>query len=113
MMDMAPMTGGCHYSWDCNRYTDECGKCPALNSDSESDHSKENLRYKKTYVEKTALHVIAASEWQHRQLLKSSLFANKYKYKLLISIDHVLFKQVDKEIERKELNLPIEKKIIF
>ncbi len=29
MMDMAPMTGGCHYAWDCEKYKMKCGGCPA------------------------------------------------------------------------------------
>ena len=30
MMDMAPVTGGCHYAWDCRGFTDTCFNCPAL-----------------------------------------------------------------------------------
>lgn len=28
LMDMAPITGGCHYSWGCTKYTKECVSCP-------------------------------------------------------------------------------------
>lgn len=30
MMDMAPVTGGCHYAWDCRKFYDTCFNCPAL-----------------------------------------------------------------------------------
>lgn len=30
MMDMAPVTGGCHYSMSCDRYQTNCINCPAL-----------------------------------------------------------------------------------
>lgn len=30
MMDMAPVTGGCHYAWDCRGFADTCFNCPAL-----------------------------------------------------------------------------------
>ncbi len=30
MMDMAPITGGCHYAWDCRGFTKACFNCPAL-----------------------------------------------------------------------------------
>ena len=30
MTDDSPLTGGCHYPWDCRGYTSECYPCPAL-----------------------------------------------------------------------------------
>ena len=30
--DMWPFTGVCHYSYDCERYVNSCGKCPQLKS---------------------------------------------------------------------------------
>lgn len=30
MMDMAPVTGGCHYAWDCRKFYTNCFNCPAL-----------------------------------------------------------------------------------
>jgi len=32
LMDTAPLTGACNYSWDCKGYMSGCGKCPALYS---------------------------------------------------------------------------------
>jgi Glycosyltransferase Family 4 len=37
--DMWPFTGGCHYSGDCDRYTQHCGCCPQLGSSHPSDFS--------------------------------------------------------------------------
>jgi hypothetical protein len=28
--DMAPFTGGCHYSWSCTNYKSNCRDCPAI-----------------------------------------------------------------------------------
>jgi len=50
MMDMAPMTGGCHYSWKCKGYEKHCGNCPALYSTEEYDQSRINWEFKKKYV---------------------------------------------------------------
>lgn len=30
MMDNSPITGGCHYPWNCNGYSNNCYPCPAL-----------------------------------------------------------------------------------
>ena len=40
--DMHPFTGGCHYSWECNKYktSNGCSRCPQLNYHrSENDFS--------------------------------------------------------------------------
>jgi glycosyltransferase involved in cell wall biosynthesis len=35
MMDMEPITGGCHYFWDCNNFYTNCFNCPALPHDKQ------------------------------------------------------------------------------
>jgi len=113
MMDMAPMTGGCHYAWDCKGYMKQCGSCPALYSNIENDQSRKNWEFKKNYVDKTYLSVIAGTEHQFQQLQKSSLFQNKDKYKILLSIDPQVFMPGDQIDARNYLKLPLDKKIIF
>lgn len=113
MMDMAPMTGGCHYAWDCIGYTKECGSCPALNSQNQADQTRVNYEFKKMYIEKTNIFPIVGSEWQLEQLSKSSLFKDKKKFKVLLSINENQYTPSDKIKARKELSLPNDKKIIF
>jgi glycosyltransferase involved in cell wall biosynthesis len=113
MYDMAPFTGGCHYAWDCTRYQKECGCCPGLYSSDEFDMSYKNLLFKKQYISKTEIEIISASEWQHRQARSSSLFAGKNIHKILLSVDHEIFKPVNKHEIRIKLGLPPDKKIIF
>lgn len=113
LMDMAPMTGGCHYAWDCKKYLKNCGECPALYSTKHNDQSRVNFEFKKKYIEKTNVIPIAATEWQFRQLKKSSIFKNKKNYKVLLPIDENQYRPGDKIELRKELGLPKEKKIIF
>lgn len=113
MMDMAPMTGGCHYAWDCKGYMNKCGYCPALYSNIENDQSRKNWEFKKKYINKTNLSVISGTEHQFKQLQKSSLFQDIDKYKILLSIDPQVFMPGDKNAARKQLKLPLDKKIIF
>jgi glycosyltransferase involved in cell wall biosynthesis len=113
MMDMAPLTGGCHYSWDCKGFTETCGNCPALFSDSMQDQSRKNWLFKNEYVNKTNVIPMAASEWQHRQLMLSSLYHNKSKVKILLPINEDQFKPGNKIGSQKHLRLPNNKKIIF
>jgi len=113
MMDMFPITGGCHYAWDCKGYENSCGNCPGLYSDYLNDQSNINCNYKKKYIDQTNIVPIAASEWQFRQLKGSELFVNKNKYKIHISIDPEIFKPNNKVNIRKKLKIPINKQIIF
>ena len=113
MYDMAPLTGGCHYAWDCKGYQNKCGNCPGLFSKDPFDLTYENLLTKKTYIDRTNIHVLAASEWQYRQALSSSLFKNKEIYKILLSVDPTIFKPLDKKEVRLKMGIPGDKKIVF
>jgi glycosyltransferase involved in cell wall biosynthesis len=113
MYDMAPFTGGCHYAWDCKRYQNNCGSCPGLYSSDPFDITYENLIFKKKYISKTNIQIIAASEWQYRQAKNSSLFSNKPVHKILLSIDPSVFKPVNKEEARLKFSIPSDKKVVF
>lgn len=113
MMDMAPMTGGCHYAWDCTGYTRQCGACPGIFSDNPKDKTNKNWKKKSAFIEKTNITPIAGSEWQYKQLKQSSLFKNKPHHKLLLPIDDRIFIPSDKITARKEFGLPLDKRLIF
>lgn len=113
MADMAELTGGCHYAWDCEGYMKSCGSCPGLFSDNPQDETYDNLKFKQNYINKTNVIVVAGSEWQMEQSAKSTLYGSKPRYKILSPTDEALFYQGDKEEARNFLNLPKEKKIIF
>lgn len=113
LYDMAPFTGGCHYAWECKGYQNSCGSCPGLFSKDPFDMSNKNLSFKKHYLDKIDLEIIAGSEWQYLQAKTSTLFKAKRIHKILIPIDPVVFKPVTKEAVRNGMNLPENKKIIF
>lgn len=113
MYDMAPFTGGCHYAWDCKGYHNSCGSCPGLYSNDPSDITNKNLLYKKSYLDKTNIQIIAASEWQYRQVMGSTLFRNRTIHKILLSIDPSVFMPSDKKAVRLKLGINATKKIIF
>lgn len=113
MVDMAEMTGGCHYAWDCEGYLKSCGSCPGLSSDNPKDQTYYNLKFKKKFIDSSQIYPIAASEWQMQQLLKSTLYRNIKKHKILFPIDENTFYSQDKKATRVALKLPSDKKIIF
>jgi Glycosyltransferase len=112
-MDFAPMTGGCHWMWDCKRYETGCGLCPALNSMDLYDLSYKNIQFKKKYIDKTDIELIAATTKTMQIISQSYLFkSHKVHFNPLI-IDNKSFQPSDKKVARKKFNLPTEKKIIF
>jgi len=113
MYDMAPFTGGCHYAWDCAGYQNNCGMCPGLYSTNPYDATFENLNFKKKYLSKVNLHILAGSEGQLEQAKRSALFAFKPIDKILIPVNTTVFKPAAKSEVRINLGIPINKKVIF
>jgi glycosyltransferase involved in cell wall biosynthesis len=113
MFDMAPFTGGCHYSWECKGYQLNCGNCPGLYSSDPLDISHKNLLFKKEFLDKVNIHVLAGSEWQYQQASTSTLFKNKTIHKVLLPINASVFKPVDKAKLRRDLKVKLDKKVIF
>ncbi|MEE9355401.1 MAG: glycosyltransferase [Methylococcaceae bacterium] len=112
-MDMAPMTGACHYAWDCKGYTGACNPCPAFLSQEYADQAQMNLLNNQKYIEKTNLFPIAATQWQLRQIQSSVLYKDKKMYKILLPINDKVYCPADKQRVRKELGLPLDKRIVF
>lgn len=113
MMDTAPLTGACHYSWDCKGYITGCGRCPALFSNKDKDQSSINFKYKNKYLSKTNIEIIAATEFQRKQALVSGLYSNKPIHKVLLSIDPEVFSFIPKKQAKERLNISPDKRVIF
>ena len=113
MVDMAILTGGCHFAWDCRGYLSLCENCPAISSKIELNNSHDSILYKQKYLNLIIPELVATSESTYTQALKSSLFKAFKIHKSLLPIDGNLFKPGDKITARNHFNLPINKIIIF
>lgn len=113
-MDMAHFTGACHYSWDCNRYSQKCGTCPALFSNDENDQSHRNLDFKAKYIEKTDITLFAGNTQMFNQLKFSSLFRDKETYNNIFPVpNQQVFRALDKEKYRIEMKLEEDNLVFF
>lgn len=111
--DSWAFTGGCHYSFDCIRYRQSCGKCPALGSVHEHDLSKWIWWRKKRAWKDLDLTLVAPSRWMAEMAGLSSLF-NKEQIKIIPNgLDVHKYKPVNKQTARHILSLPIHKKLIM
>lgn len=112
MRDMWPMTGGCHYALDCIAYETGCGGCPQLNSKFSHDLSKIVLSRKKKYVPKN-IKLVGISTWLSKCARKSSIFHDFDLRTISNNVDCQEFFPIPKDIARKLLGLPHNKKIIL
>lgn len=108
-VDMAPMTGGCYYFYNCNNYQSECGECPLLEKNSKSDQSHINFLIKKANYKKIPCAFLGNS-WMNKFARESNLFSNIFPTNVVISEDE--FHPADQRIIRDKFGLS-DDKIIF
>ena len=72
--DMWPLTGGCHYSNECEKFASECGQCPILNSNQSKDLSFKILKKKSKYLSKLNIHFIGSKFLDGRSTQKKLSF---------------------------------------
>ena len=111
--DSWAFTGGCHLPFDCLKYRDNCGNCPALNSRSGSDLSRWNLRRKHKHWQDLNLTVVTPSNWLAECVKQSSLFKSRDVKVIPNGIDVDFFKPEDRITARKLLGLEKDKKFIL
>lgn len=113
MRDMWWITGGCHYSNDCERYKQNCGACPQLNSKNLFDITR-----KETYIKSKLLkniHFVGISDWLSKEAKKSSALSKMSIHTIYNSYDTNVF-NVFKEKKpqlKKDLSIYTTKKIIL
>lgn len=112
MHDMWPCTAICHYSWDCERFHNECGMCPFLRSSNEEDLSQRVWK-KKRFFSSSGIQFVAVSSWLAKQAQESSLMKGLDIKVIPNVIDTTVFFQKDQLEIRKLLGLPLDKKIIL
>jgi glycosyltransferase involved in cell wall biosynthesis len=110
--DMWPMTGGCHYAMECDKYKAGCGNCEQLNSHSRYDLSKFILNRKKKYLPKD-IKIVGISHWLSDEAKNSELFKDYDVRTISNNINSKEFFPVDKDIARKILGIQSSKKIIL
>ena len=111
--DMWPFTGGCHYSGDCEKYTNSCGACPQLKSDKDNDITRKIWRKKRGAYKGLNLTIVTPSRWLAECAKSSSLLSDLKVEVIPYGLNTDIFKPVEKLTARNILNLPKNKKIIL
>jgi len=106
--DMWAFTGGCHYTEGCDHYLQQCGRCPILQSTSESDLSHWLWKQKKSAYGRLpkSLHVVCPSHWMADVARKAPLLEGVPVHVIANPISAQMFRPVDKKTARRLLGLP-------
>ncbi len=106
-VDMAHMTGGCHYSLACDRYREGCGRCPALGSADELDVTQRQAASRADAWRKSGAMVLAQSHWSARKAAESHVLRGLRQAVLPIPLDlERLPAAADPLPSRRRLGLP-------
>ncbi len=112
MMDNAPISGGCHYPWDCNGFEFDCSNCPAILTVTKKKLAQINLEHKITNLPPD-LALITCSENDYTRALRSSAFKTKRVYELLFPLDENKFKPGNKKEAKSFWGIDPAVKVIF
>lgn len=70
--DMDAFTAGCHYAWDCERFTTRCVECPQLSSEG-PDHAAATFATRDAALHGHVVHAVADSRWLEGEASRSRL----------------------------------------
>lgn len=117
MHDMFPITGGCHHSFTCTLYRQNCGEggCHYMkNFKSSRSFAYRQLMAKHKILDKYPnLSFVAPSKWLYECAKSSSLAKGHNVYHIPNLLDEKVFHPLNKDFCREVLNLPKDKKIIL
>ncbi len=105
--DMWAITGGCHHSFECDKYkVSGCGDCPMFSGNKQNDFSAREFKKKMLLYNKyNNLHFVSPSRWLYDCAKESLLTKHKPVHYVPNILDDTLFKPVDKKVAKKALNI--------
>lgn len=104
--DMWMFTGGCHYSFSCEKYISGCNTCPVFKAPKKNDlAAKEFKRKLKFYSAYHNLFFVTPSSWLCETAKRSLLLKVKTVLHIPNVIDRTFFKPLDKNIAKGILNI--------
>jgi glycosyltransferase involved in cell wall biosynthesis len=112
MHDCWLFTGGCHHFFQCIKFKEGCGKCPALKSDFKFDISNYTLNKKKNIFNKINVEIVAISKWMYDNAINSKVLKNNNINIIPSGIDTNIFKYKPLHESRSKLNFGLEDVII-
>ncbi len=114
MHDRWLMTGGCHVTYDCEKYKVGCEKCILLKSNYTFDLSKIVFNRKKIlFSDRENVNLIGVSKWMKDSANKSEILNKIPSVNLPNPIDTNFYSPLNKEHARSVLGISTEKTILL
>jgi glycosyltransferase involved in cell wall biosynthesis len=107
--DMWAFTGGCHYTDQCDRFTQSCGSCPQLQSQEVQDLSRSVWQRKAKAWKAADLTIVALSQWLADCARSSSLFRHSRIEVIPNGLDTTRYRPINQTFAREVLGLPQDK----
>jgi hypothetical protein len=112
--DMCYLTGGCHYSFDCEKYKIKCHNCQCFPDSKERDLSTRGFEKKlKLYSKYDNLFFVSPSKWLYDCASQSALTRDKPLFHIPNVLDRTIFKPLSKKLAREILNIDPEEQVIL
>jgi glycosyltransferase involved in cell wall biosynthesis len=111
--DSWAFTGGCHVPYDCARYRERCGRCPALGSARERDLSRAVWERKERSWGSLDLTLVAPSRWLAEAARSSALLGGRRVEVIRNGLDLERFRPGDAREARASLGLPSEARVLL
>lgn len=108
--DMAPITGGCHYSMGCDKYQLSCTPCPRI--DDDNFQMPEMVLRRRLALWKNIVFV-SPSNWLAKVAQQSAIGKNKEIRVIRTGVELNIFKPYDRDNEKKRLGLNVKKPVIL
>ena len=115
MHDMWSITGGCHYSFTCEKYRTGCGECQMFSTLKKNDLSAKEFKKKiRLYSKYNNLYFVSPSNWLYECAKQSLLTKDKPIFYIPNILDNSIYKPFDKNTAKYILNIePTETVIAF
>ena len=113
--DMWAMTGGCHYSFDCNKYVlGNCKLCPELERKFGKQVASYFYRKKiRAYGQAENLIIVTPSKWLGECAQRSKILGNHSINVIPNVLDRTIFRKVDKNSARQLLGIDTKAKLVL
>lgn len=114
MHDIWPATAICHLTLNCRQFETQCCQCPLLpRGGSSNDLAAKIWRKKQKMLEGQHISFVACSQWLAEEAKKSALLKDQHITNIPNPIDTRLYCPGDKQKARKDLELPLDGRIIL
>lgn len=112
-VDYSVMSGGCHFTRDCDKFKTGCGNCPGIMSKKINDFTRFNVKYRKKVYEKVKP-IVTGNTYMHKYYDESYLLGSyDRKIKTYISLNLDKYKEGDRCVIRDKYNISNDKNFVM